>query len=63
MARQGREPAEAGGAPGGARQRNPPLQTIALKPDTYRELAELKAKYRFKSFDDVVKLLLSCGRS
>jgi len=61
MTRRGREgPASAGGAQGGARQRNPPLMTVALKPETYRELAELKARYRFKSFDDVVKLLLTC---
>jgi len=54
-------PAAAGGASGGARQQNPPqnqLMTIALKPDTYRELAELKSKYKFRSFDDVVRLLL-----
>ena len=67
MARQGREPAEAGGGRRGAWQQNPrtndnALMTIALKPETYGALAELKARYRFKSFDDVVKLLLqSCG--
>jgi predicted CopG family antitoxin len=36
--------------------------TVALKPETYKELAELKSRYKFRSFDDVVKLLLSCER-
>jgi predicted CopG family antitoxin len=38
------------------------VKTIALKEDTYEELAALKAALRFKSFDDVVKLLLSSCR-
>jgi predicted CopG family antitoxin len=34
--------------------------TIAVRPDTYRELAEIKRRLGFKSYDDVVKILLSC---
>jgi predicted CopG family antitoxin len=34
--------------------------TIAVKPDTYRQLAEIKRRLGFKSYDDVVKILLSC---
>jgi len=36
--------------------------TIAVKPDTYRELAQIKSKYRLRSFDDVVRLLLDGSR-
>jgi predicted CopG family antitoxin len=40
------------------------VKTVALKEDTYAELAALKAELKFKSFDDVVKFLLSaCRRS
>jgi len=38
------------------------VKTIALKEGTYAELAALKAELKFKSFDDVVKFLLSSGR-
>jgi predicted CopG family antitoxin len=33
--------------------------TIAVRPDTYRQLAEIKRRLGFKSYDDVVKILLS----
>jgi predicted CopG family antitoxin len=40
------------------------VKTVALKEDTYTELAALKAALNFKSFDDVVRFLLStCRRS
>jgi predicted CopG family antitoxin len=35
--------------------------TIAVKGDTYEALSELKARYGFKSFDDVVKMLIKCA--
>lgn len=38
------------------------MKTVALKEDTYAELAVLKAALGFKSFDDVVRFLLSCRR-
>ena len=38
------------------------VKTVALKEDTYAELAVLKAALGFKSFDDVVRFLLSCRR-
>jgi len=38
------------------------VKTVALKEDTYAELAALKAALGFKSFDDVVRFLLSCRR-
>jgi len=34
--------------------------TIAVRPDTHRQLVEIKHKLGFKSYDDVVKILLSC---
>ena len=39
------------------------MKTVALKEDTYAELAALKASLGFKSFDDVVRFLLSRCRS
>ncbi len=33
--------------------------TIAVKTDTYKQLAEIK-RLGFKSYDDVVKILLNC---
>jgi hypothetical protein len=38
------------------------VKTVALKDDTYAELAALKAALNFRSFDDVVKHLLSACR-
>ncbi len=38
------------------------MKTIALKEDTYAELAALKAALNFKSFDDVVRFMLSSCR-
>jgi len=34
--------------------------TIAVKPDTYRKLAEIKERFKLRSYDDVVKILLNC---
>ena len=34
--------------------------TIAVRPDTHRQLAEIKRRLGFKSYDDVVKILLNC---
>jgi predicted CopG family antitoxin len=40
------------------------VKTVALKEDTYAELVALKTSLNFKSFDDVVRFLLStCRRS
>ena len=36
----------------------PEFVTIAVKPDTYSRLLEIKTRYGLKSFDDVVRLLL-----
>jgi len=38
------------------------VKTVALKEDTYAELAALRAAFNFKSFDDVVRFLLSACR-
>ena len=38
------------------------MKTVSLKEDTYAELAALKAALNFKSFDDVVRLLLATYR-
>ena len=38
------------------------MKTVALREDTYAELASLKAALKFKSFDDVVRFLLSSCR-
>ena len=38
------------------------MKTVALKEDTYAELAALKSALNFRSFDDVVRFLLSCRR-
>ena len=34
--------------------------TIAVKRDTYIQLSEIKERFGFKSYDDVVKILLNC---
>lgn len=38
------------------------MKTVAIKEDTYAELAALKQRLSFKSFDDVVRFLLSSCR-
>jgi predicted CopG family antitoxin len=38
------------------------MKTVALREDTYAELAALKAALGFRSFDDVVRFLLSAYR-
>jgi predicted CopG family antitoxin len=43
-------------------QKDRQFVTIAVKLDTYRELSQIKSKYRLKSFDDVIKLLLDGSR-
>jgi len=43
----------------GNETRQPSFVTIAVKHDTYSRLSEIKMRYGLKSFDDVVRLLLS----
>lgn len=38
------------------------VKTLAVKDDTYAELAALKAALHFKSFDDVLRFLLTACR-